>query len=129
MKRGRIGRAAAMVVFSAAALGITAGIAIHLLQSGGASGAQDNLPGLQGQATWEPGTRPAPDFSLTDRGGHRVSLASFRGGNVMLAFLGSRCRSACAREARYLGMALRPASPGGSAGDDHRERRSAARHA
>jgi cytochrome oxidase Cu insertion factor (SCO1/SenC/PrrC family) len=36
-----------------------------------------------------------------------VSLNSFRGGNVMLAFLSSRCRSACAWEARYLAMALR----------------------
>lgn len=108
MKRGRIRpRAAAMVVFSAAALGITTGVAIHLLQSGGASGSQHNPPGLHGQATWEPGARPAPDFSLPDQGGRPVSLSSLRGGNVIVAFLSSRCRSLCAREARYLGMALR----------------------
>ena len=108
MKRSRVGvRGAALVILSAAAIGGAAGVAIHLLQSGGASGSHDNPPGLHGQATWRPGVRPAPDFSLTDQSGRPVSLASFRGGNVMLAFLSSRCRSACAREARYLRTALR----------------------
>jgi cytochrome oxidase Cu insertion factor (SCO1/SenC/PrrC family) len=108
VKRSRVGvRGAALAILSAAAIGGAAGVAIHLLQSGGASGSHDNPPGLHGQATWRPGVRRAPDFSLTDQSGRPVSLASFRGGNVMLAFLSSRCRSACAREARYLRTALR----------------------
>jgi protein SCO1/2 len=82
-----------------------------VLGSGGGSNAPSNPAGLHGQATWEPKSRPAPGFSLPDQSGHQVSLASLRGTNVMLAFLSSRCRLACAREARSLGTALRMLAP------------------
>jgi protein SCO1 len=108
MRHRRIGRRkAALVILSALALGVGAGIAIHLLKPGGSSGQQTNPPGLHGQATWEPGARPAPNFILQDQGGRTISLASLRGGNVMLVFLSSRCRLACAREMRALRIALR----------------------
>jgi protein SCO1 len=108
MRRGRIRfRAAALIVLSAAALGIGIGIAIHQLEPGRGSSSQGNPPGLHGQATWGPGARTAPGFVLRDQAGRAVSLASLRGSNVMLAFLSTRCRRACAREARSLGMALR----------------------
>ena len=108
MRQRRIGlRGAALVIVAALGLGVGAGILIHSQQAGHASSARDNPPGLHGQATWEPGERPAPDFQLADQSGRPVSLASLRGSPVMLAFLSSRCRLACAREARYLGSALR----------------------
>ncbi len=39
--------------------------------------------------------RAAPDFTLTDQTGRRVSLSSFRGTAVLLAFLDSRCTEVC----------------------------------
>ncbi len=108
MRQRRIGlREAALVIVAALGLGIGAGVLIHSQQAGHAASARDNPPGLHGQATWEPGTRPAPDFQLADQSGRPASLTSLRGSPVMLAFLSSRCRLACAREARYLGNALR----------------------
>ncbi|HLH65057.1 MAG TPA: SCO family protein [Solirubrobacteraceae bacterium] len=38
---------------------------------------------------------PAPDFTLTDQFGQRVSLSSFRGRAVVLAFVDSRCTTIC----------------------------------
>ena len=108
MSRRRIGlRGALLVTAGAAALGVGVGVTIHQLGSGGTSSSADNPPGLHGQATWRPGERAAPDFRLADQGGHSVSLSSLRGSNVMLAFLGSRCRGACAHEVRSLRIALR----------------------
>lgn len=46
----------------------------------------------------DPGTPlsgPAPDFTLTDQFGRRVSLRSFRGRAVLLAFVDSECRTVC----------------------------------
>ena len=39
--------------------------------------------------------RPAPNFSLTDERGHLVSLRSFRGKVVLLAFNDSECTTIC----------------------------------
>jgi cytochrome oxidase Cu insertion factor (SCO1/SenC/PrrC family)/thiol-disulfide isomerase/thioredoxin/type II secretory pathway pseudopilin PulG len=46
----------------------------------------------------DPGTslsRPAPDFTLTDQFGHPVSLRSYRGKVVLLAFNDSECTTIC----------------------------------
>ncbi|HWC84925.1 MAG TPA: redoxin domain-containing protein [Solirubrobacteraceae bacterium] len=46
----------------------------------------------------DPGTRvsgPAPDFTLTDQFGQRVSLSSFRGRVVILDFNDSQCTTVC----------------------------------
>ncbi len=46
----------------------------------------------------DPGTplkRPAPNFTLTDQFGHRVSLSSFRGKVVILSFNDSECTTVC----------------------------------
>ena len=46
----------------------------------------------------DPGTplsRPAPDFTLTDQFGRRVSLSSLRGRVVILAFNDSQCTTVC----------------------------------
>jgi cytochrome oxidase Cu insertion factor (SCO1/SenC/PrrC family)/thiol-disulfide isomerase/thioredoxin len=57
-----------------------------------ADSALEHNPGL------DPGTplsRPAPDFTLTDEFGRRVSLRSFRGRAVLLAFIDSQCTTVC----------------------------------
>jgi protein SCO1/2 len=105
-------RRALLLIAAAAAVGVGMGVAIHELQSDGSSSSPGNPPGLHGQATWPPGERLAPGFTLTDQTGHAVSLRSLRGRTVMLVFLGSHCRGACSAEARSLRIALRllPAS-------------------
>ena len=105
-------RRALLLIAGAAAVGVGLGVAIHELGSGSSSSSTSNPPGLHGQATWRPGERLAPDFTLADQTGHPVSLSSLRGRTVMLTFLGSRCRRACAAEVRSLRIALRllPAS-------------------
>jgi protein SCO1/2 len=108
VNNGRVGaRAAAAVILLTATAGVAAGFGIHRLTAGDSAGSNDIPPGFHGQATWPLGARPAPDFALTDQDGRTTSLASLRGRTVMLAFLGSRCAGACAREARSLGTALR----------------------
>ena len=104
-------RAGGLVVLAAVVAGVGAGVAIHSLNSGGGSSRHDNPPGLHGQATWNPGERPAPDFLLPDQSGRPVSLRSLRGRTVMLAFFSSRCRQACAPEVRSLRTALRLLPP------------------
>ena len=104
-------REAGLVVLAAVVVGVGAGVAIHALNGGGGSSARDNPPGLHGQATWNPGERPAPDFRLPDQSGRQISLGSLRGRTLMLAFFSSRCRRACAPEARSLRTALRLLPP------------------
>jgi protein SCO1 len=112
MSRRRTGlRAGGLVVLAAVVAGVGVGFAIHSLNSGGGSSGHNNPPGLHGQATWNPGERPAPDFLLPDQSGRPVSLRSLRGRTVMLAFFSSRCRQACAPEIRSLRMALRLLPP------------------
>jgi cytochrome oxidase Cu insertion factor (SCO1/SenC/PrrC family)/thiol-disulfide isomerase/thioredoxin len=60
----------------------------------------------------QPIDRPAPDFTLTDQFGHRVSLRSYRGRVVLLAFNDSECTTVCPLTTtamvdarRYLGSA------------------------
>src|ERR1700691_2626234 len=46
-----------------------------------------------------PGTKlpgvPAPDFTLTDQFGRRVSLRQFRGKVLVIAFVDARCTTVC----------------------------------
>jgi cytochrome c biogenesis protein CcmG/thiol:disulfide interchange protein DsbE len=54
--------------------------------------------GLASNPALDPGTilnRPAPNFTLTDEVGHRLSLRSFRGKVVILAFNDSQCTTIC----------------------------------
>lgn len=59
--------------------------------------------GFEGAAL--PG-KPAPGFSLTDQYGRTISLASLRGGPVVLAFLYSRCGGPCVLIAQQIRGAL-----------------------
>ncbi len=49
---------------------------------------------------------PAPDFTLADQSGRRVSLSSYRGRVVILAFLYSTCGSSCTVIAQQIRGAL-----------------------
>jgi protein SCO1 len=98
-------RTAALVVGVAAIVGIVVGVGTRVLDSGGTSYSDTAVPRLQGQATWPPGARPAPDFALSDQEGRRVTLASLRGRTVVLAFLDSIRRSRPA-EVRSLAASL-----------------------
>jgi cytochrome oxidase Cu insertion factor (SCO1/SenC/PrrC family) len=96
-------------VAAAAIVGVAAGVLLHNTLSGGSAGAQrPALSALHGQATWPAGRAPAPAFALHDQHGRRVSLSSFRGHQVVLAFMDSYCTAECPLEARQLAAALRP---------------------
>ena len=40
-------------------------------------------------------SKPAPDFTLVDQGGHTMSLSDFRGSAVVLTFMDSHCTDIC----------------------------------
>jgi protein SCO1/2 len=101
-----------LAIGSAAIVGIGIGVVLH--NSFAAPRAQARpaaLPSLYGQATWKPGAAPAPSFRLRDQHGRLVSLASFRGRSVVLAFMDSLCTAECPLQAAQLAAAIRPLSP------------------
>jgi cytochrome oxidase Cu insertion factor (SCO1/SenC/PrrC family) len=57
------------------------------------------------------GGRTAPDFALHDQFGHRHTLSSFRGKEVVLAFVDSRCTAVCPLTAEILTAARERLSP------------------
>jgi cytochrome oxidase Cu insertion factor (SCO1/SenC/PrrC family) len=64
--------------------------------------------GLDGQATWAAGTRPAPAMAgLPDQTGRRFSLASLHGHTVAIVFFDSHCHQECPLEGRALASAER----------------------
>jgi cytochrome oxidase Cu insertion factor (SCO1/SenC/PrrC family)/thiol-disulfide isomerase/thioredoxin len=68
------------------------------LTSGGSKQSQKPFAMLANNPFLDPGTTltgPAPDFTLTDQFGKRVSLSSFRGKVVILAFNDSECTTIC----------------------------------
>lgn len=82
---------ALLVALVAVVLGATQGVNALVRSSSSASALERN-PYL------DPGTslhRRAPDFTLTDQFGRRVSLTAYRGKVVILAFVDSRCTTIC----------------------------------
>jgi len=53
-------------------------------------------------SSWGPGERRAPDFSLRDQDGRRVSVAANRGHPVIVTFIDPLCRNFCPLEAQVL---------------------------
>lgn len=83
---------ALMVVAVAVIVGATQGISALVRSSSSSGEALKRNPYL------DPGTalhRKAPDFTLTDQFGRRVSLTDFRGKVVLLAFTDARCTTMC----------------------------------
>src|SRR6202035_1562430 len=75
---------------------VVAALAVVLVAPGSPSTAQSDA--LAHNPSLDPGTPlsgPAPDFTLTDQFGHSVSLHSFRGKVVVLAFNDSQCTTIC----------------------------------
>jgi cytochrome oxidase Cu insertion factor (SCO1/SenC/PrrC family) len=77
-------------------------IVAHTVLTPAAGAAQSGSPaadaGLAGNPNLDPGTSlstVAPDFTLTDQFGQPVSLSSYRGKVVILAFNDSECSSVC----------------------------------
>jgi protein SCO1/2 len=93
---------------SAAVVGIAVGIVLHNTFAASGAQAKPALPAFYGQATWKPGAVPAPPFRLRDQHGRSVSLASFRGRSVVVAFMDSLCTSECPLQAAQLAAAMRP---------------------
>lgn len=58
-----------------------------------------------------PGTPPAPDFTLVDQAGARVSLSQQRGRLVLLTFLYTHCPDVCPLIAQNLNTVLRRLPP------------------
>ncbi|HXH97039.1 MAG TPA: SCO family protein, partial [Gaiellaceae bacterium] len=54
-----------------------------------------------------PGEKPAPRFRLHDAAGAPVSLAQYRGRNVIVTFIDPLCTTFCPRESAVLDDALR----------------------
>jgi cytochrome oxidase Cu insertion factor (SCO1/SenC/PrrC family) len=52
--------------------------------------------------TWPAGSRPAPNFTLTDQRGNPVKLAAYRGRSVILTFVDPLCRNLCPLAAHVL---------------------------
>jgi cytochrome oxidase Cu insertion factor (SCO1/SenC/PrrC family)/thiol-disulfide isomerase/thioredoxin len=89
-KRAKLG----LRVWLAAATVLAAALAIGLLSHSSRS----PRAGLASNPYLDPGTPlsgRAPDFALTDQFGHRVTLSSFRGRAVLLAFNDSECTTIC----------------------------------
>jgi cytochrome oxidase Cu insertion factor (SCO1/SenC/PrrC family)/thiol-disulfide isomerase/thioredoxin len=90
---GRPGRSIALAGCLVLAAGVAVAVAVtDRPGAGGAPAALSANPNL------DPGTPlkgPAPDFTLTDQFGHAVSLSSFRGRVVLLAFNDSECTTIC----------------------------------
>jgi protein SCO1/2 len=85
--------------------GIGLATALFLIFAAG-PGPVDDFPGplpAAADATWAPGTRPAPDFTLSNQDGRAVALSSLRGRVVLLSFLDSRCKHLCRIEGPMLG--------------------------
>jgi cytochrome oxidase Cu insertion factor (SCO1/SenC/PrrC family) len=105
-RRARI----ALALCMAALLGIGVGAGAHFLLAHHAPAAASR-PGateLHGQASWQPGMRPAPAIrALRDQTGHPFSLGSLRGRTVAMTFFDSYCTQACPLEGRALAAAER----------------------
>jgi cytochrome oxidase Cu insertion factor (SCO1/SenC/PrrC family)/thiol-disulfide isomerase/thioredoxin len=85
------------LVWLAVAAVVVAGISIGAIVTGGSSNPERGTA-LAANPNLDPGTplsKPAPDFTLTDEFGRRVSLHSFRGKVVILAFNDSECTTVC----------------------------------
>ncbi|MBV9164809.1 MAG: redoxin domain-containing protein [Solirubrobacterales bacterium] len=82
---------ALLVALVAVVLGATEGVSA-LVRSSNSAAALERNPYL------DPGTqlhRRAPDFTLSDQFGRRLSLTTYRGKVVILAFVDSRCTTIC----------------------------------
>ncbi len=108
-RRWAVSAAAAAVVLAVA---IAGGLEVSRLASGSPSSAAAATTtarhGLDGEASWAPGVRPAPAITtLHDQTGRRFSLGSLRGRTVAIEFFDSHCHAQCPLAGRTLAAAER----------------------
>ncbi|HEX7083765.1 MAG TPA: SCO family protein [Gaiellaceae bacterium] len=89
----------------ALAVGVGAGAAVALIHRHHAPAIR-SAPPLHDVATWAAGTRPAPDFRLTDQHGTPFSLHDLRGKPAIVTFIDPLCRNMCPLEAKVLTSAI-----------------------
>ncbi len=107
----------AVVLAVALSLGVAAAAVAHFVIGGRSSpapasalgpGTVSSRFGLDGQATWAAGTRPAPAINgLRDQSGALFSLAALRGRTIAMTFFDSHCTQECPLEGRALAAAER----------------------
>jgi protein SCO1/2 len=107
-------RRVAILLLSAALVGMGVGVALHFLlvkarpATVHTAGANAGGTALHGQATWPTGARVAPMITtLRDQNGRRFSLAALRGRTVAMTFFDSHCTQACPLAGRALATAER----------------------
>jgi protein SCO1 len=86
----------------ALAVGIGAGLLIGVLRSSTPAAIPTGIPPAGPDASWAAGTKPAPDFDLTDQAGKPVSISQFKGRPVIVTFIDPLCRNLCPTEAKIL---------------------------
>lgn len=92
------------LIVLAATVGVAIGLGAALVHNGRhhSPAGQQEVQQLAAQATWSPGTKPAPGFRLRDQTGRSVTLQTLRGHVVLLTFLDSVCKQECPVEGRVL---------------------------
>jgi cytochrome oxidase Cu insertion factor (SCO1/SenC/PrrC family) len=91
-------------------LGLGVGLGLHALLSTSTPRpvVVTSRHGLDGQATWAAGARPAPPITtLRDQNGHLFSLSSLHGRTVAIVFFDSHCHQECPLEGHALAAAER----------------------
>lgn len=110
---GRVRRVAVLGILGVVALALLTVLAVVGLRTHRGSQAS----ALASNPEVDPGSslhRPAPDFTLTDQFGRRVSLRSYRGRVVLLAFVDSKCTTVCPLETSAMVDAKRLLGAAGS---------------
>ncbi|HEX4034850.1 MAG TPA: redoxin domain-containing protein [Solirubrobacteraceae bacterium] len=116
-ERARSGLLRARVVLLAFAAAAAAVVVALTVGGPSRSPANRGEAALNANPNLDPGTRlsgAAPTFTLTDQFGRAVSVRSLRGRVVLLAFIDSRCTSACPQTTATM-LAARRLLPAGSA--------------
>lgn len=96
-------RLVSRVIVGALVVVVVGVLVVHTLVNNGPNG-QNASPVLQGTSL---GGKSAPDFTLTDQNGARVSLADLRGHPVVLTFFFTHCTSECPLTASKFQRVLR----------------------
>jgi cytochrome oxidase Cu insertion factor (SCO1/SenC/PrrC family) len=99
-------RSIALALALAVALAVAVAAVLVSSSHHGSSGAVLAPPGSAFDGAALPGAPAAPAFALVDEGGRRVTLASYRGSVVVLAFLYAGCGPACTVVAQQVRGAL-----------------------
>jgi cytochrome oxidase Cu insertion factor (SCO1/SenC/PrrC family) len=91
-----------------AGLAVGLGLSFALSHSSPSAAIVSSHYGLDGEAAWPAGAKPAPAINtLRDQSGQRFSLASLRGHTVAIVFFDSHCHAECPLEGHALAAAER----------------------